>query len=66
MVGDVARDVDCDVALGVAEELDYVRVAYELLMNRDLRHHILPDNTFVKYFQSKVCCGELGKQRQLL
>ena len=52
--GDVARNVECDVSLGIAEELDYVRVAYELLMNRDLLHHILPDIAIVKDFQGEV------------
>ena len=52
--GDVARNVECDVSLGIAEELDYVRVAYELLMNRDFLHHILPDIAIVKDFQGEV------------
>ena len=52
--GDIAWDVDCDIALGEAVKLDYVRVAYELLMNRDLSHHILPEAPIVKDFQGEV------------
>ena len=47
-------------ALGVAKELYYVWMAYELLMNRDLLHHILPDIPIVEDFQSEVCGGERG------